>query len=190
MIAVAMLQALLLGFLLAATPPSDEELEERLWDLHIVPLDSETAPAFTLASLAGKQVSLSDFRGRPVLLYFWATWCPVCTRELPSKMEQVHKGFNQKGLTVLAVNMRENRDQVANWVKEKKVTSLVLLDSNGAVSQWYRVTGTPTVILIGRKGELVGRAVGPRDWMREKGRALFETMLSARARSSVPAGNP
>jgi hypothetical protein len=69
-----MLQALLLGFLLAATAPSAEELEERLWDLHIVPLDSETAPAFTLASLAGKQVSLSDFRGRAVLLYFWATW--------------------------------------------------------------------------------------------------------------------
>jgi cytochrome c biogenesis protein CcmG, thiol:disulfide interchange protein DsbE len=105
-------------------------------------------------------------------------------------MEQVHKRLNQKGLTVLAVNMKESRNQVANWVKEKKVSSLVLLDSNGAVSRWYRVTGTPTVILIGRKGELVGRAVGPRDWMGEKGQALFETMLSARARSSVPAGNP
>jgi cytochrome oxidase Cu insertion factor (SCO1/SenC/PrrC family) len=74
MSAVVMLEALLLGFLLAATPPANEELEERLWDLHIVPLDSETAPAFTLASLAGKPVSLSDFRGRAVLLYFWATW--------------------------------------------------------------------------------------------------------------------
>jgi hypothetical protein len=74
MTAVKIIQALLFGFVLAATPPSDEELEERLWDLHIVPLDSETAPGFTLASLAGKQVSLSDFRGRAVLLYFWATW--------------------------------------------------------------------------------------------------------------------
>lgn len=74
MTAVAMLQALLLGFLLAATPPSAEELEERLWDLHIVPLDSEPAPALTLQSLTGKRVSLSDLRGRAVLLYFWATW--------------------------------------------------------------------------------------------------------------------
>jgi hypothetical protein len=105
-------------------------------------------------------------------------------------MEQVHKGFNQKGLTVVAVNMKENRSQVASWVKEKKVTSLVLLDSSGAVSQLYRVAGTPTVMLIGRKGEMVGRAVGPREWTGEKGRALFEAMLSARARSSVPAGNP
>jgi cytochrome oxidase Cu insertion factor (SCO1/SenC/PrrC family) len=72
--AVTMLQALLLGFLLAAAPPPGEELEDRLWDLHIVPLDSETAPDFTLESLAGKRVSLSEFRGRAVLLYFWATW--------------------------------------------------------------------------------------------------------------------
>jgi cytochrome oxidase Cu insertion factor (SCO1/SenC/PrrC family) len=74
MTAVAMLQTLLLALLLAATPPAGEELEEKLWDLHMVPLDSEPAPAFTLESLAGKRVSLSDFRGRGVLLYFWATW--------------------------------------------------------------------------------------------------------------------
>ena len=74
MTAIAMLQALLLGLLLAATPPAGEDLEERLWDLHIVPLDAEPAPAFTLESLAGEQVSLSDWRGRAVLLYFWAAW--------------------------------------------------------------------------------------------------------------------
>jgi cytochrome oxidase Cu insertion factor (SCO1/SenC/PrrC family) len=74
MMAVTMLQALLFGLLLAATPPLGDDLEERLWDLHIVPLDAEPAPAFTLESLAGERVSLSDLRGRAVLLYFWATW--------------------------------------------------------------------------------------------------------------------
>ena len=74
MIAVAMLQTLLLGFLLVAPPPAGEDLEERLWNLHVVPLDAEPAPAFTLESLAGERVSLSDWRGRAVLLYFWATW--------------------------------------------------------------------------------------------------------------------
>jgi hypothetical protein len=74
MTAVAILQALLFGLLLAVPPPTGEDLEESLWDLHIAPLDAEPAPAFTLESLAGERVSLSDWRGRAVLLYFWATW--------------------------------------------------------------------------------------------------------------------
>ena len=97
-------------------------------------------------------------------------------------MEQIHKEFNQKGLTVLAVNVQENRDQVANWVEGKNVTSLILLDADGAVAQLYGVTGTPTVVLIGRQGELIGRAVGSREWMGEKGRGLFEALLSPQAR--------
>ena len=74
MTAVAMLQVLLLGLFLAATPSLGDDLEERLWDLHIVPLDAEPAPAFSLESLTGERVSLSDWRGRAVLLYFWAAW--------------------------------------------------------------------------------------------------------------------
>jgi peroxiredoxin len=97
-------------------------------------------------------------------------------------MEQVHKEFNQKGLTVLAVNMQETHNQVANWVKENKVTSLVLLDSNGAVPRLYGVTGVPTVILVGRQGEMIGRAFGTRQWMEEKGRGLFEALLSPQSR--------
>ena len=97
-------------------------------------------------------------------------------------MEQVHKEFNQKGLRALAVNMQENRHRVANWVKEQNVTSLVLLDTDGEVARLYGVTGTPTVVLIGRQGELIGRAVGSRAWTAEKGRGLFEALLSPPAR--------
>jgi cytochrome c biogenesis protein CcmG/thiol:disulfide interchange protein DsbE len=97
-------------------------------------------------------------------------------------MEQVQKEFNHKGLTVLAVNMQENRNRVANWVKENKVTSLVLLDSNGAVARLYGVTGVPMVVLVGRQGEMIGRAFGTRQWMGEKGRGLFEALLSPQAR--------
>jgi cytochrome oxidase Cu insertion factor (SCO1/SenC/PrrC family) len=74
MMAVALPRILLFGLLLTATPPWSEDLEESLWALHIVPLDAEPAPPFTLESLAGERVSLSDWRGRAVLLYFWATW--------------------------------------------------------------------------------------------------------------------
>jgi peroxiredoxin len=97
-------------------------------------------------------------------------------------MEQVQKEFNQKGLTVVAVNMQENRHRVAHWVKKNKVTSLVLLDSNGAVSQLYRVTGPPMVVLVSRQGEMIGRAFGTRQWTGEKGRGLFEALLAPQAR--------
>jgi hypothetical protein len=69
-----MLQALLLGLLLAATPLGGQDLEDRLWDLHVVPLNAEPAPAFALESLAEGRVSLPDLRDRAVMLYFWATW--------------------------------------------------------------------------------------------------------------------
>jgi peroxiredoxin len=101
---------------------------------------------------------------------------------LPSTIEQVQKEFNQRGLTVLAVNMQESRNRVANWVKEKKVTTPVLLDSNGAVARLYRVTSVPTVVLVGRQGEMIGRALGTRQWTGDKGRGLFEALLSPRVR--------
>jgi len=97
---------------------------------------------------------------------------------LPSTIEQVGKEFKDRGLTVLAVNIREGRDRVARWVKENKVTSTVLLDPDGAVTAAYRVTGTPTVVLVGRDGKLVGRAVGNRGWTSPAGRALFDALLS------------
>ena len=78
--------------------------------------------------------------------------------------------------------MQENRNRVANWVEGKNVTSLVLLDADGAVTRLYRVTGTPTVVLIGRQGEMIGYAVGSREWTGEKGRGLFEALLSPQAR--------
>jgi peroxiredoxin len=101
---------------------------------------------------------------------------------LPSTIEQVHQEFSQQGLTVLAIDVQENRSRVADWVEGKNVTSPILLDADGAVAQVYGVTGTPTVVLIGRQGELIGRAVSSRAWMGEKGRGLFETLLSPQAR--------
>lgn len=83
---------------------------------------------------------------------------------------------------MLAVNIQEGRDHVAKWVKEKEVTSPVLLDSDRAVTTAYRVTGTPTVVLIDRNSRLVGRAVGSRDWTGEKGKALIKALLSTRAK--------
>ena len=93
-------------------------------------------------------------------------------------MEQVTKELGPQGVAVLAVNMEEPRGLVARWVKDNAVTSTVLLDADGAVTRAYRVTGTPTVVLVGRDGRLVGRAIGSRPWLDGKAQALFKALLS------------
>lgn len=95
---------------------------------------------------------------------------------MPSTIEQLNREFKGRKLAVLAVNIQESRDRVAAWVKSRGITSRVLLDGDGAVTGAYRVTGTPTVVLIGRDGKMVARAVGTRAWTGDKGRALLRAL--------------
>ena len=97
---------------------------------------------------------------------------------MPSTIERIHREFKDKGLTIWAIDIREPRNQVAAWVKEKGVTSTVLLDGDGSVTAAYRVTGTPTAVLIDRAGRQVAKAVGMRPWTSDKGRALFAALLA------------
>jgi hypothetical protein len=100
---------------------------------------------------------------------------------LPSKITALDRAYAARGLAVLAVNMGEPRELVRRWVRDRGVTARVLLDPTGAATAAYRVTGTPTVILVDRAGRLVGRAVGPREWTEARGRAVIETLLAERA---------
>jgi peroxiredoxin len=98
---------------------------------------------------------------------------------LPSTIERVQREYGPRGLSVLAIS-DEAPGVVAPWVTARGLTSTVLLDPGGAVMKAYRVTGTPTVYLVGRDGRLVGKAVGTREWTGPAGRALFEALLAAR----------
>ena len=97
---------------------------------------------------------------------------------MPSTIEQVHREFGGQGLVVLAINLGETREHVAAWAKSQKVSSTILLDSTGAVMESYRVAYTPTVFLVDKKGKLVGRAIGNKNWLSEKGRVLFQALLA------------
>ena len=98
---------------------------------------------------------------------------------MPSTIEQVHRDFKDRGLSVLAINIQEDRETVARWVKSSGITLPVLLDGSGAVTRAYEVTGTPTVFLLGRDGKLVGRAIGDRGWMTDRGKALLRALVSS-----------
>jgi len=98
---------------------------------------------------------------------------------LPSTIEKVHRERKDRRLTVLAIDIREDPRKVEAWVKAKGVTAAVLLDRDGAVTSAYRVTATPTAVLIGRDGRMVARAVGTRPWDGAAGRALLDALLAA-----------
>jgi hypothetical protein len=97
---------------------------------------------------------------------------------LPS-INQVHREWEAKGVTVLLMNIREERGKVARAVAERGYVAPVVLDAEGEVSDAYGIRATPTAFVIARDGTIVGRAVGPRPWTGPDGRALFQALLAA-----------
>ena len=121
------------------------------------------APVFWLKDVNGKSFSLRDYGGKVVLLNFWATWCPSCKFEMPS-MDAFHKELGDKGLVVLAVNVRESVDEVKAFFQEHRLSFPALLDEDGDVFERFSVWSLPTTFIIGKKGELLGKVIGYRDW--------------------------
>lgn len=115
------------------------------------------APKFTLKDLNGKDVSLSDYEGKIVLINFWATWCGYCDKEMPD-LEKLNK--ENDDIVVLAVNVRESNDIVEKYIKEGKYTFPVVLDESGDVSTQYLVSAFPTTYFVDKEGILLGAVPG------------------------------
>ncbi|MBU6430528.1 MAG: redoxin domain-containing protein, partial [Cyanobacteria bacterium REEB65] len=129
--------------------------------------DRPQAPAFTLHDLKGHAVSLADFKGRVVLLNFWATWCPPCRFEIPA-IVRVYNRFRSKGLVVLGVSMDDDPAKtvpgfLADFKKAKHVAiDYPILQGDDDVASLYGgIRGIPTTFLIDRQGRIAGRHVGP-----------------------------
>jgi peroxiredoxin len=120
----------------------------------------QPAPDFVLQDArSGALVSLSDFRGRIVVLNFWATWCPPCRAEMP----EFQRTFEERGdnLVVLAVDFQETDEQVRAFLDEFGVTFPVVMDRDGKVRQHYGVLGLPGTFFIDREGIVRGQNYGP-----------------------------
>jgi cytochrome c biogenesis protein CcmG/thiol:disulfide interchange protein DsbE len=117
------------------------------------------APAFTLSTLDGKQISLSDYRGKVVMLNFWYTKCPPCREETPA-LQHVYQQLADKGLVILGVNVRQNEqpgaagDQdIRNFAKQFGVTYPIVIDSDRSVATAYQIYPLPTSIFIDPNGQ-------------------------------------
>ncbi len=111
------------------------------------------APAFTLASRAGQDVSLSQYRGQVVMINFWASWCGPCRQEMPL-LESIYKKYNKMGFTMLGVNVEPDSNAANEWLKATPVSFPILYDRDSKVSKLYDVAGMPSTVIIDRTGKL------------------------------------
>lgn len=136
-------------------PPFTQALEKLARD------DERRASAdFTLADLSGKEWKLSDFRGKVVLVNFWATWCPPCRKEMPD-LDSLYAQFQPKGFVVLAIS-DEQMDKVAPFLKAHPVAYPILLDPGRKVNELFSVEGIPKSFVYDRDGKLVATAIDMR----------------------------
>ena len=111
------------------------------------------APNFTLKSLDGKNLKLSEMTGNVVLINFWASWCGPCRQEMPL-LNALHNKYQALGFTVLGVNVEEDANNARGFLKNFPVDFPILMDSNNRVSKQYKVIAMPTTVVVDRDGNM------------------------------------
>ncbi len=170
---------LLLACVLVAAPGVAARAADPAAQLELVrPGRAQSAKPFEVPTPEGARLTLADFRGRVVLLNFWATWCGPCREEMPA-MERLYQKFREQGLVVVAVSndSEGSTRSVARFVKENGLTFPVGLDPSLRVASLYGVRVLPVSLIIDRKGSITHIALGPREWDRPAASQLFESLL-------------
>ncbi len=140
---------------------------------------SVPAADFTLEQLDGGPVSLQDYRGRIVVMEFWATWCGPCRMSTPS-LEVVYKRFRERGVAVLLVNAGEEPATVRKWA-ERRFTAPILIDQNGRVGRLYKVQGIPSLFILDQAGQIVYAESGYGGGLERNLTLILEELLKAPA---------
>jgi peroxiredoxin len=136
-----------------------------------------TPPLFTGSALDARRLAMTEHRGMVIVLNFWASWCLECRSEMLA-LERVHREFSSRGLAIIGVNARENKDVVWRYAKELRITFPLVFDPSGKINALYGVIGLPTTFVVGRDGRAIAFAVGPRQWESASARALIEALLA------------
>ncbi|MEW6601515.1 MAG: TlpA disulfide reductase family protein [Nitrospirota bacterium] len=134
------------------------------------------APDFTLKDVTGKEMALSSFQGKPILLNFWATWCPYCRRERPH-LNELYNLYKDKGLIILSVATDQSTSKVTDFLKKTPADFIVLTDSTGTAMSLYNVAGLPTSYLIDGKGIIKQRFMGFREWTDPGSKKLIDKLF-------------
>lgn len=125
--------------------------------------DLPEAPDFQLTDMDGNIHHLSDYKGRVVIVNFWATWCPPCREEMPS-MQRAWGQLQKEGILMLGINVGEDEDTIFQFSANYPVDFPLLLDLDSTVINQWPVMGLPTTFVVDTKGRIAYRAIGGREW--------------------------
>ncbi len=135
-------------------------------------------PDFSLPLVGGGEAKLSDYKGRVVVLNFWATWCPYCVKEREG-LQALHEKYKDRGLVLIAISIdRGSIEKVKKFVEERKLTFLNMHDKSSQTSLAYCVRGVPATIFVDPSGAALGGVIGPRDWDSDEAQGLVEQIFA------------
>jgi peroxiredoxin len=139
--------------------------------------EGDRAPEFQLPSLDGRTVNLSSYRGKVVMVHFWATWCPPCVEEIPT-LERLHRAYFGRDLEILAVSVDEGgAGAVGQFMQKNRFALPVLLNSDQSVSRAYGTFKFPETYLVDREGVVRRKIIGAADWMSPAALQVIQAML-------------
>ena len=133
--------------------------KEPITGLSGITMVNRPAPDFILTTFKGTTISLEDLRGKPVVINFWASWCPPCRIEA-ALIERTWRAYKNRGLIFLGVNIQDRKEDALNYIREFDITYPNGPDPAGEISIDYGVSGLPVTFFISSKGEVVRRWVG------------------------------
>ena len=125
--------------------------------------EQPTAPSFDLSGPGGERYNLEEMRGKPVIVNFWATWCPPCRAEMPS-MQRAWEQVKDEDILIVAVNVGEDAATIGEFTEQVKIEFPLPMDLDSEVIQRWPMTGLPTTFVVDPEGRLVYRAQGEREW--------------------------
>lgn len=156
--------------------PADYAGAEQFSPWEVEKLSGKQAPEFKANDLSGNKVSLGSFKGKPVLLNFWATWCPYCREERKS-LNDLYEKYKSKGLVIVAVSTDKSVQKVIDYKSRIPMDYVLLHDDDRTAAGLYGVYSLPMSFLIDRKGMIRHKFMGLRDWNSRSSIKLIEDLL-------------
>lgn len=165
-------------FFLLFLPVSAVSADELLFKkLGVKALVAKPVPQISLPDIDNNKVDFSIWRGKLVLINFWATWCSPCLTEMPA-LNRLHERYSDQGFVVVAINTDSHeKKRIKTIIRKLKLTFPILLDVDGKISEHLKVSGMPASYLVNSEGQLVAYIEGARDWDGKVAHSFVEKFL-------------